>query len=266
MAVDPQHSQFLTLCDQAARAAGEVLRRWEGKFKVREKGRADLVTEADLEAQNAIYDILMGPYPDFGFLGEEEGHSTRSPGDNPWHWIVDPLDGTTNYVHGLQNYCVSIALAEGDRIVAGVVYDPVFDRSYQAVTGGGAFMNGERLQASGAETLEQSLVAASFAPSVTRDSQEIDDFVNVMVRSQGIRRLGSAALNLAFVAAGQLDAYWAGDIKPWDIAAGVLLVEEAGGLVRNYGNVPIDWTRPQIVATATEPLQAEMQGILSPSY
>lgn len=256
-------SSYLSTCEKAARAAGEVLNHWRGKFSVREKGRADLVTDADLAAQKAIAEILLADYPDFAFLGEESQASERPPTDSPFCWIVDPLDGTTNYVHGLPNYSVSIALAEAGTVIAGVVYDPVFDRCFRAEKGQGAFLNDEKIETSAAESLDEALIASSFAASVQPGSKEIDDFIKILTQSQGIRRLGSAALNLAYVASGSLDGYMAFSNKAWDVAAGVILVQEAGGTVQGYNNQPFDLGAPKIVATGTPQLQAALQAQLS---
>lgn len=252
-------SSYLTSCEKAARAAGEVLTQWRGKFQVREKGRADLVTDADLAAQKAIEEILTSDFPDFEFLGEEgPAGLTRSTG-SPYCWIVDPLDGTTNYVHGLPNYSVSIGLSQDGTIIAGVVYDPVFDRCFKAEKGQGAYLNEERIKVSSAQSLDESLIAASFAASIQKGSSEIDDFVNILTQSRGIRRLGSAALNLAYVASGCLDGYWSGSNKPWDVAAGVILVQEAGGIVQGYNQQPFAIQQPKIVATCTPELQTAIQ-------
>ncbi|PQO44525.1 inositol monophosphatase family protein [Blastopirellula marina] len=255
-------SSYLTTCEKAARAAGEVLNHWRGKFSVREKGRADLVTDADLAAQKAIAEILLADFPDFDFLGEESQASERPPADSPFCWIVDPLDGTTNYVHGLPNYSVSIALAEAGTVIAGVVYDPVFDRCFKAEKGQGAYLNDEKIEVSAAQSLDEALIASSFAASVQPGSKEIDDFIKILTQSQGIRRLGSAALNLAYVASGCLDGYMAFSNKAWDVAAGVILVQEAGGTVQGYGNRPFDLNAPKIVATGTPQLQEALQAQL----
>jgi len=254
-------SDFLTVSEKASRAAGEVLMSWRGKFNVREKGRADLVTEADLAAQKAIEETLFSTFPDFNFLGEEStdrNNGSLNP-DCPYCWIVDPLDGTTNYVHGLPNYSVSIALANAGEIEIGIVYDPVFDRCFKAEKGKGAWLNDEPLKVSTAETFDEALVAASFAPNVQPDSPEIQQFISVVTKCRGIRRLGSAALNLAYVAAGNLDGYWAGQVKAWDVAAGVLLVQEAGGVVKGFDSAPFQLDQPKVVASGTEALQSAMQ-------
>ncbi|MEW4452863.1 inositol monophosphatase family protein [Bremerella sp. JC817] len=256
-------SSYLTSCEKAARAAGEVLIEWRGKFNVREKGKSDLVTDADLAAQKVIEEILAADFPDFEFLGEEGPAGLSRKTGSPFCWIVDPLDGTMNYVHGLPNYAVSIGLAEAGKVIAGVVYDPVFDRCFKAEAGCGAFLNDEKIEVSVAQKLDESLIAFSFPTTVAKGSPVIDDFINVLTQCQGIRRLGSAALNLAAVAAGHMDAYWAAFNKPWDVAAGAILVEEAGGTVLGFGGQPFDVFDPKIVATATPQLQEEMQAQIS---
>ncbi|MBA2114302.1 inositol monophosphatase family protein [Bremerella alba] len=256
-------SSYLTSCEKAARAAGDVLNQWRGKFSVREKGRFDLVTDADDAAQKVIEEILTADFPDFEFLGEEGPSGLSRETGSPYCWIVDPLDGTMNYVHGLPNYAVSIGLTNAGKVIAGVIYDPVFDRCFKAEKGQGAYLNDEKLEVSTAQSLEESLIAFSFPTTVEKDSPVIQDFMNVLVKSQGIRRFGSAALNLAYVAAGQLDAYWAGFNKPWDVAAGVILVEEAGGVVQGFAHQPFNIDQPKIVATATPQLQAELQAQVS---
>ncbi|UUO05623.1 inositol monophosphatase [Blastopirellula sp. J2-11] len=253
---------YLTTCETAARAAGQVLLDWQGKFRVREKGRADLVTEADIEAQKAIQKIVLGDFPEHGFLGEEEDPANAASAQYEFRWIADPLDGTTNYVHGLANYSVSLALQHHGEVIVGVVYDPVHDQCFAAERGQGATLNGAKLQVSEITDLEGALVAVSFAPGIERDSPEIEQFIEVLVRCQAVRRLGSAALNLAYVAAGNLDAYWASSVKIWDVAAGVLLVEEAGGVLRGVGGEPLDWNRPHVVAAATPELHDQLQATI----
>lgn len=258
-------SSYLTSCEKAARAAGDVLKQWRGKFNVREKGKADLVTDADDAAQKVIEEILAADFPDFEFLGEEGPSGLSRETGSPFCWVVDPLDGTMNYVHGLPNYAVSIGLTEAGKVIAGVIYDPVFDRCFKAEKGQGAYLNDEKIEVSSAQSLDEALIAFSFPTTVSRDSQVIEDFINVLVKTQGIRRLGSAALNLAYVAAGHMDAYWAAFNKPWDVAAGAILVEEAGGIVRGFGNQPFNINEPKIVATATPQLQADLQAQIATS-
>jgi myo-inositol-1(or 4)-monophosphatase len=258
-------SDYLATCEKAARAGGRVLLDWQGRFQAKAKGPKDFVTEADLASQRAIEAVVLGEFPDHAFLGEE---STRGDCDSfaarqdDYLWIVDPLDGTTNYVHKLQTYAVSVALAHRGELVAGCVYDPVIDECYLAVRGEGAYLNGQRLATSRCETLEEALVAASFPPVMERGSLEIPRFVEVLHRAQSVRRLGSAALNLAYLAAGRLDAYWATSVKAWDIAAGVLLVREAGGAVSDIAGGELRLFEPLLCASATGALHRELLAAL----
>ena len=150
-------------------------------------------------------------------------------------WVVDPLDGTTNYVHQVPHYAVSVALVKRGRPIAGTIYEPISDECYTALAGGGATLNGRTLQTSRVERLDQALVAASFSAKVAPDSYEIDQFVAALLACQAVRRTGSAALNLAYVAAGRFDAFWAMTTKPWDVAAGILLVRGGGGHRHGFG-------------------------------
>lgn len=249
--------------EEAARSAGSVLLEMQGQIVAREKAPADLVTAADLASQRLIFEILSTKYPDFAFLGEEETGDVfidREAAD--YCWIVDPLDGTTNYVHGMDSYCVSIGLRCDNNIVAGVIYDPNCDKLYSAIRGEGAYCNGVRLQTSSVRRLGDALVVASFPAKVRRDSEEIDRFLEVLVRCQALRRLGSAALNMCFVAAGKLDAYWATSVKSWDIAAGLLLIEEAGGIVTSLSGADLDIDKPRLVAGANVELHSELLSVL----
>jgi myo-inositol-1(or 4)-monophosphatase len=230
----PENSQmpdYLAVCEQAARVGGELLLQWKGKFAVREKGPRDLVTEADLASQTAIRKVVLEAFPDHDFLGEETLRESEPERKSEFRWIVDPLDGTTNYVHQLRSYSVSVALQQGDQVIAGVVYDPELDECYAAAAGAGARLNGQPLSPSDCQSPDQALVAASLPARVPRGSPEIAAMVEIIHECQGLRRLGSAALNLCYVAGGGLDAYWAGSVKLWDIAAGMLIVEEAGAVM-----------------------------------
>lgn len=257
---------FLGVCRRAAIAGGDVLMSWRNRFSTREKGPRDLVTDADVAAQKTIEKILLGAFPDHDFLGEES--QPGPPGDEPvrrssYRWIVDPLDGTANYVHKLQSFAVSIALEHRGQIVLGVVYDPISGEMYHAQAGSGAFLNEERLGTSGCSTTESAMVAVSFPPLVTRESVEIRRFIEALIACQSVRRLGSAALNLAYLAAGRLDAYWATSVKNWDIAAGILLVREAGGVVTHIDGSELDLDVPQFLASASQPLHEQLLRLLS---
>ena len=254
---------FLEVSREAAQAAGEVLLSWRDRFSTREKGPRDLVTDADLAAQKIIESILLGAFPDHDFLGEESDPRPTRPTRAEYRWIVDPLDGTANYVHRLQSFAVSIALEHRGRVILGVIYDPISREFYHAQAGQGAFLSGQPLVTSGCATTDQAMVAVSFPPLVSRDSIEIRRFVEALVECQSVRRLGSAALNLAYLAAGRLDAYWATSVKNWDIAAGILLVQEAGGVVSHIGGGELDLENPQFLASASRPLHDQILRLLA---
>jgi len=177
-------------------------------------------------------------------------------------WIVDPLDGTLNYVRQLPNYSVSVALRRGDDILVGAVYDPLLDECFSAETGLGAELNGTPIHASSCENIEQALIAASLPAEVPRNSAEVWRFIEVMHCAQAIRRLGSAALSLCYVASGRLDAYWATCVKVWDVAAGQLIVREAGGSLTRPEGTPFELDRPQFVTAATPRLQNQLLEVL----
>lgn len=256
--------EFATICEEAAKVGGQVLLDMRGKFTAREKAPADLVTEADVASQRAIKKLVIGEYPQHGFVGEEYlGDALETSPAAEYTWIVDPLDGTTNYVHGMENYCVSVALQHAKEILVGAIYDPVREKCFSATRGGGAFCNGVRIAVSDVSLLNQALVAASLPATVERTSAEISRFLEVLLRCQALRRLGSAALNLCYVANGSLDAYWATSVKKWDVAAGLLIVREAGGSVSGLDGAELDIDNPQFVAAGQESLHQELVGILS---
>jgi len=246
----------VSICADAARAGGRVLLDWIGRFQVKEKGPADLVTDADFASQEAVKRVLTAACPRYGFIGEETG-LTR---DNSleYHWIVDPLDGTTNYVHQLPGWAVSVGLEQRGQIIAGAVYDPIADECFTGSADQGAFLNGKRIRTSSITQLPQALVAVSFAAKVHRESPEIQEFLKVVIEAQAVRRLGSAALNLCYVANGRFDAYWAGETKIWDVAAGILFVQEAGGKVSSLDGGPFSLERPRFLATGTTELHQAM--------
>lgn len=255
-------SDYSTVCEQAARSGGNILLDMRGRIQATEKGPADLVTEADLASQQAIFRTISAAFPDHCLLGEEQQVSAVTPSAD-FTWIVDPLDGTTNYVHGLENYCVSVALRQGKQIIAATIYDPIRDHCYRATHGGGAFLNGERIHTSATVQVNEALIAASFSPSVPRNSPEIGRFLEVLYECRAIRRLGSAALNLCYVASGKLDAYWATSLKQWDIAAGVLIVQEAGGVIADIDNGEFCLETPRLVAAGQERLKDNLLEIFS---
>lgn len=240
-------ARFAAVAEEGARAAGDVLMARRGRVAIELKaGHADLVTEADRAAERAVFDLLRENFPDHGFIGEESG---SRDGDSPYRWIVDPLDGTTNYAQGLPLFAVSIGLEREGRLVAGVIYAPALEGMYTAYSGGGAFFNGEPMRVSSEERLENSLLVTGFVHDddvIRNNVVPLGDFIG---RSRGVRLLGAAAINLAFVAQGLFEAYWAPSNQAWDVAAGTLIVEEAGGRVTDMAGGPLDLFRPRLLAT-----------------
>jgi len=224
----PTIEELLATCEQAAAAGAEQLMAWRGRFTAQEKSARDLVTDADLASQAAVHAVISAKFGDHGFLGEEAPDLQEL--SKPYCWIVDPLDGTTNYVHDFPFFAVSVAVAKEGRLVAGVILDPIRQECFRAGLGLGSQLNGEPIATSTTTAVEQSLVAVSFPPNLEPESPDLRAFMQVAPRCQAVRRTGSAALNLAYVACGRLDAHWAYAIYPWDSAAGVLLVREAGGV------------------------------------
>ena len=252
--------EFLQAAEEAARRAGHILRAWSSKFTVREKSRSDLVTDADLASQQAIHEFLRGRYPQHGFHGEEGLNEIR-PG-SPYRWIVDPLDGTTNYVHGFPYYAVSIGLEFEGRLVVGAVFDPTRDEMFLAARGAGATLNRRPLRPSENAELSQAMLVASLPVATSAEDPAVRRFLKLIPHAQTIQRTGSAALNLAYVAAGRVDGYWSTSLKPWDMAAGVVLVQEAGGLVTRIDGSPFDVEVPNLVATNGSSIHQELVGLL----
>jgi myo-inositol-1(or 4)-monophosphatase len=251
---------------EAAATAGEILRNMLDIAEVREKAPKDLVTDADVASQKAIETRLLTAFPEHLFLGEESGDNPLAvyPSDQDrGQWVVDPLDGTANYVHRLPNFAVSIALMRGNTSYVGVVYDPMSDELYAAKKGGGATVNGKPLRCSSCVDLNYAMVAASFPPQISRESIELKQFIEILLRSQSVRRLGSAALNLCYVAQGRLDAYWAGCLKPWDIAGGGLIAQEAGAIITTQNGRPFDPWLGELVATSTPSLNQQVRDCLA---
>jgi len=247
MAPLPDH--LLAVCEEAARAGASELMAWRGRFGTREKAPHDLVTDADLASERAVRQVIAAHFPDHGILGEEAPAAEQLERD--YCWVVDPLDGTTNYVHSLPCYAVSIAVTRRGQALAGVVFDPERQECFAAAAGKGARLNGEPIAASTAAQLSDSLLAVSFPTHLTPESADLMAFLRTAPVCQAIRRTGSAALNLAYVACGRLDGHWAHEIHPWDAAAGVLLVREAGGVVTDCSGRPFDLVAAQYLAAST---------------
>jgi myo-inositol-1(or 4)-monophosphatase len=229
---------MLNTAVKAARKAGSIINRASLELdlvKVAAKGRSDFVTEIDRAAEQAIVDVLLKAYPDHAILAEESGAS----GESEYTWIIDPLDGTTNFIHGFPQYAVSIALRHREHITQAVVYDPTRNELFTATRGRGAFLNERRIRVSRRSKLSESLIGTGFP---FRSFEHLDEYVrmfrSVTEHTAGIRRAGAAALDLAYVAAGRLDGFWEIGLSPWDMAAGSLLILEAGGLVSDFRGEP----------------------------
>ena len=223
---------ILTIAVRAARKAGSVINRASldgGGLKVRSKRVNDFVTQIDQAAEQAIIDTVKKAYPDHGFLAEESGVSGEGA---EYVWIIDPLDGTTNFIHGFPQYCVSIGVPHRGAMAHAVVYDPNRNELFTASKGSGAFLNDRRIRVSGQVKLMDALVGTGFPfKELTRLELYTRQLHALMKGSSGVRRAGAAALDLAYVACGRLDAFWELGLAPWDMAAGTLLIQEAGGLV-----------------------------------
>ena len=254
------NSDFVKVCEQSARAAASVLLEWKGRFRAREKGPCDLVTEADLAAQEAVRSVVLGAFPDHDFLGEED--TAALVRRSPYRWIVDPLDGTTNYVHGVPNYAVSVALEHEGRLLVGTVYDPSADECFTAIRGEGAQLNNQPIRVSDISDLSQALVSVSFPARVELGSRPMQDFEKIIVRAQAVRRSGSAAINLCYVACGRFDAYFARETKAWDVAAGALLVEEASGMITGIDGREFSLDQPRFIAAGSSKLHAEIFSLI----
>lgn len=252
-------SALETACE-AARIGGQILREKLGKVASREKAPADLVTDADLASQKAIEQLLTSRFPNYAFMGEESSQDQRTAAlaTGKPVWVVDPLDGTANFVHRLPGFSVSIALVEGDEPTVGVVYDPLQDVMYAANATGQVTKDGKPIKNSGCTELNKAMVCCSFRPGVNRYDIEVEQFLRVLEHSQSLRRLGSAAMNLCYVAEGCLDSYWAASIKVWDVAAGYLIAKNAGAHFNQLDGSHFDLWNPRFVASSTPELQSAM--------
>jgi len=240
--------QLLEVARTAALAGARPLKELFGRLeRVKEKGAAgNLVTEADLAAEAAVLEVLHQATPSLGVLAEESG---RRQGDGPLEWCVDPLDGTTNYAHGFPVFCTSVGLLFQGRPLLGALVVPLLDQVFWAAPGLGAWCNDTRLQVSGCSRISDALLATGFAydRASVRDNNYAE-FAWFTHRTRGVRRGGAAAVDLAFVAAGRLDGYWERGLSPWDLCAGVVLVEQAGGMVTAYDGQPLNLEEGRLIA------------------
>ena len=221
---------------RAAREAGGLLRESFGHtISVEYKGEIDLVTEMDRRAEDCIVGLIRQSFPEHGILAEEGSGRESSSGARGARWIIDPLDGTTNYAHGFPTFCVSIAFEESEKVRLGVVYDPIGDELFVAAEGKGATLNGRALRVSSTGDLSKALLATGFPYDIrTSPDNNLDNFARFAVKAQAIRRPGSAALDLSYVACGRFDGFWELKLKPWDVAAASLIAKEAGGVITDF--------------------------------
>lgn len=256
---------MLNIGIRAARAAGQVITRSVDRvdtLRIDKKQRNDFVTEIDRKAEEDIMGVLKRAYPDHAFLGEESGLQGKT--DSEYRWVIDPLDGTTNFLHGFPHFSVSIALLHKGKPFQAVVYDPMRQELFTAGKGEGAFLDGKRLRVSKVSQLEDALVGTGFP---YRDGQDLDFYQRCMrhytERAGGIRRMGSAALDLAYVAAGRLDGVWLMGLHSWDVAAGGLIVREAGGLLNDFDGGD-NWMEGGETIAATPRVHHAMLQVMKP--
>jgi myo-inositol-1(or 4)-monophosphatase len=243
----PDHNEFLPAMAEIAREAGALLMQYfQQHVKVEYKGDADLVTVADRKSETLIRQRIRAQWPTHGVLGEEEGLADTG---SDYRWYVDPLDGTTNFAHGFPVFCVSLALEHRNQMIAGVVYDPTRDELFSAEQGRGAYLNQRRIQVSKISNLAESLVATGFPSHKRHKNPNIYFYHQITLHSHGVRRAGSAALDLCCVASGRFDGFWEFNLNPWDTAAGVLIVKEAGGKVSDFRGGPFQLNSRETLAT-----------------
>ena len=242
---------MLNFAIQAARDAGQILAERFGRaIQITHKGDIDIVTEADVASERLITERIRSYYPRHAILAEESG-ATLAINDqqSEFRWIIDPLDGTTNYAHSYPCFCVSIALEHKGRIEVGVIYDPTRDEMYAAERGAGATLNGRSIRVSEVDDLNRAMLCTGFPYDVRERGDFARHFSNFIMHAQAVRRDGSAALDIAYVACGKFDGFWEEGLNPWDVAAGVLLIEEAGGRVSRYDGSAFDIYTPPIMTS-----------------
>ncbi len=265
-------SNFIPQAEAIAREAGALLREFYHRgVRTEYKGDVDLVTEADRASEQLIVSRLAEAFPTHGIYGEE---GTRSGLTSEFRWYVDPLDGTTNFAHGFPAFCVvlgceqrapGLSPEEDGQMVAGVIYDPLRDEMFSAARGEGAFLNGEPIQVSRVAKLQESLIATGFPSHKRHRSPNVNFYQEFTLRSHGVRRAGSAALDLAYIACGRLDGYWEFKLNPWDTSAGYLLVEEAGGKITHFDGSKFTLDSREVFATNGK-IHAEMQGLFEDMF
>ncbi len=241
---------MLNFATQIAREAGNLLVQRLGVARITSKGDINLVTEADIAAENLIIERIRSHYPQHGILAEESGEAILVGGKrSEWKWIIDPLDGTTNYAHGYPCFCVSIALEHAGALTLGVVYDPMRDEMFAAERGQGATLNDRKIRVSTVDDLNCAMLCTGFPYNVRERPDFAREFAKFTMEAQAVRRDGSAALDLAYVACGRFDGFWEDGLNPWDIAAGALLISEARGKITNFKDEPLDIYNEQVLAS-----------------
>jgi myo-inositol-1(or 4)-monophosphatase len=252
---------LINIAVTAAREAGDIIMQHADRIdrlKIREKSKNDLVTEVDLKAEQAIISHIHKAYPTHGIIAEESGIQTSE--DDDFTWIIDPLDGTSNFIHGFPHYAVSIAIKHKDKIEHGVVYDPVRKECFQASRGRGAQLNDKKIRVSKTSQIDNALLGTGFPfRNKALSPLYFDTFKALFEKSAGIRRAGAAALDLAYVASGRLDGFWEFGLKPWDIAAGSLLIKESGGLVSDINGFENYLKTGEVIAAPPKIFKAIIQ-------
>ena len=243
----PDHNDFFSATAEIAREAGALLMDYfRQRVSIEYKGEADLVTEADRKSESLIRERIRERWPGHDIFGEEQGFVDTG---SEYRWYVDPLDGTTNFAHGFPVFCVSMALERKGQMIGAVIYDPTRDELFAAEKGSGAFLNELRIQVSKTSNLEECLVATGFPSHKRHKNPNIFFYHQITLRTHGVRRAGSAALDLCCVACGRFDGFWEFNLNPWDTAAGVLIVEEAGGKVTDMRGGPFQLNSRETLAS-----------------
>ena len=240
---------MLSFAIETAQDAGKILLEKFGRdIDISKKGDIDLVTEADLASEKFIIERIKNHYPKHSILAEESGEAVFI-GESKWKWIIDPLDGTTNFAHGYPCFCVTLAIEHKEEIVIGVTYDPTRDELFYAEKGKGASLNGKPVKVSETQKLSESLLVTGFPYNIAEREDFARHFVRMLLSSRAVRRDGAAAIDLAYVACGRFDGFWEEGLNPWDVAAGVLMIEEAGGQISYYDGSPVSIYTPPLCAT-----------------
>src|SRR5580658_9697030 len=240
-------ASYLEISAEIAREAGALLATYfERRIGFELKGEFDLVTEADRASERLVIERLRSHFPTHSIVAEEGGGHT---GSSEYCWYVDPLDGTTNFAHGFPIFNVTLALEQAGELIAGVIFDPTRNEMFSSERGGGAYLNNRRIRVSKVARVEDALVATGFPSLKRHENVNVHFYYQLAMVTHGVRRAGSAALDLAYVASGRLDAFWEFGLKPWDMAAGILLIQEAGGKCSDMHGAPMELSGPHLLAT-----------------